>query len=80
MDARKKEELIQGAVAEFEVGMRAKAEEFQTTDDEGELDINVIEALWKESRKLSDEILQRVYTELANNSGGKGLMQKKKQH
>ncbi|MDR3335690.1 MAG: hypothetical protein LBT16_00665 [Treponema sp.] len=79
MDARKKEELIQGAVAEFEAGLRAKADEFQATDDERELNINVIEALWGESRKLSDKILKRVYTELANNSGGDELILEKKQ-
>jgi hypothetical protein len=32
------------------------------------LNINVIEALWGESSKLSDEILRRVYIELSNAS------------
>jgi hypothetical protein len=32
------------------------------------LTISVIETLWGASRKLSDEILKRVYTELTNGS------------
>ena len=54
MDAQEKERLITDAAAEFEA---AHAER--------KLTISVIEALWGETRKLSDEILRRVYAELA---------------
>ena len=80
MDAPEKERLITDAVAEFEAGLRAKAEQFEATHAERKLTISVIEALWGESRKLSDEILRRVYTKLASNSEEKELIQEKKQH
>jgi hypothetical protein len=79
MDAQEKERLITEAAAEFEAGLRAKAEQFEATHAERKLTISVIEALWGETRKLSDEILRRVYTELASNSEEKELIQEKKQ-
>jgi hypothetical protein len=60
------------------VGLRSKAVQFEATHAERKLTISVIEALWGESRKLSDEILKRVYTELTNDSEEK-LVQEKKQ-
>jgi hypothetical protein len=78
MDTEEREKLITNAVAEFEVGLRAKAEEFQAIHAERKLNISVIEALWGESRKLSDEIFKRVYTELTNASEEKELVQEKK--
>jgi len=80
MDRKEQEKLITDAVAEFEVGLRAKAEKFQAIHAERKLNISVIEALWGESRKLSDEILKRVYTELTNTSEEKELVQEKKPH
>jgi hypothetical protein len=47
------------AATEFEAGLRSKAEQFEATHAERKLNISVIEALWGESRKLSDEILKR---------------------
>ena len=79
MDTQEKERLITDAAAEFEAGLRAKAEQFEATHAERKLTISVIERLWGETRKLSDEILRRVYTELANTSEEKELIQKKKQ-
>jgi hypothetical protein len=79
MDTQEKERLITDAVAEFEAGLRAKAEQFEATHAERKLTISVIEALWGETRKLSDEILRRVYTELASNSEEEELIQEKKQ-
>jgi hypothetical protein len=79
MNTQEKERLITDAVAEFEAGLRAKAERFEATHAERKLTVSVIEALWGESRKLSDEILRRVYTELASNSEEKELIQEKKQ-
>ena len=79
MDTQEKERLITDAVAEFEAGLRAKAEQFEATHAERKLTISVIERLWGETRKLSDEILRRVYTELTSGSEGKELIQKKKQ-
>jgi hypothetical protein len=70
--------LITDAVAEFEAGLRSKAEQFEVTHAERKLTISVIETLWGETRKLSDEILKRVYTELTNGSEDK-LVQEKKQ-
>ncbi|MDR1174557.1 MAG: hypothetical protein LBK83_03675 [Treponema sp.] len=60
------------------MGLRSKAVQFEATHAERKLTISVIEALWGESRKLSDEILKRVYTELTNDSEEK-LVQEKKQ-
>jgi hypothetical protein len=46
MDAQEKERLITEAAAEFEAGLRAKAEQFEATHAERKLTISVIEALW----------------------------------
>jgi hypothetical protein len=78
MYTKEQEKLITEAVAEFEAGLRAKAEKFQAIHAERKLNISVIEALWGESRKLSDEILKRVYGELTNSSEEKYLIQEKK--
>jgi hypothetical protein len=78
MDTQEKERLITDAATEFEAGLRAKAKQFEATRAERKLTISVIEALWGETRKLSDEILRRVYTELASNSEEKELIQEKK--
>jgi hypothetical protein len=78
MDTKEREKLITDAVAEFEAGLRSKAEQFEATHAERKLTISVIETLWGETRRLSDEILKRVYTELANAGEGK-LAQEKKQ-
>jgi hypothetical protein len=77
MDTKEREKLITDAAAEFEAGLRSKAEQFEATHAERKLTISVIETLWGESRKLSDEILQRVYTELTN-AGEEKLVQEKK--
>ncbi|MDR0629379.1 MAG: hypothetical protein LBG24_07060 [Treponema sp.] len=58
MDPQEKERLITDAAAEFEA---AQAER--------NLTISVIEALWGATRQVSDEILRRLYSELASNSG-----------
>jgi hypothetical protein len=79
MEEQARETLITEAVAEFEAGLRAKAEEFQATHAERKLTISVIETLGGETRKLSDEILRRVYTELSSESESKELIQEKKQ-
>jgi hypothetical protein len=78
MDTQEREKLITDAVAEFEAGLRSKAEQFEATHAQRKLTINVIEALWGASRKLSDEILKRVYTELTNSSE-ETLVQEKKE-
>jgi hypothetical protein len=78
MNTNEREKLITDAVAEFEAGLRSKAEQFEAIHAERKLNISVIETLWGESRKLSDEILKGVYTELTNASEGK-LVQEKKQ-
>jgi hypothetical protein len=77
MDTKEREKLITGAVAEFEAGLRSKADQYEATHAERKLTISVIEALWGESRKLSDEILKRVYTELTNGSEEKMVQEKK---
>jgi hypothetical protein len=78
MDTKEREKLITDAVAEYEAGLRSKVAQFEATHAERKLTISVIETLWGESRKLSDEILKRVYTELTNAGEGK-LVQEKKQ-
>ncbi|MDR1030020.1 MAG: hypothetical protein LBL76_04025 [Treponema sp.] len=78
MDTKEREKLITDAAAEFEAGLRSKAEQFEATHAERKLTISVIETLWGETRKLSDEILKRVYAELTNASEEK-LVQEKKQ-
>jgi hypothetical protein len=78
MDIKEREKLITDAAAEFEAGLRSKATQFEATHAERKLTISAIEALWGESRKLSDEILKRVYTELTN-AGEETLAQEKKQ-
>jgi hypothetical protein len=77
MDTKEREKLITDAAAEFEAGLRSKAEQFEAAHAERKLTISVIEKLWGESRKLSDEILQRVYSELTN-AGEEKLVQEKK--
>jgi hypothetical protein len=77
MDTKEREKLIAGTVAEFEAELRSKAEQFEATHAERKLTISVIETLWGESRKLSDEIFKRVYTELTN-AGEEKLVQEKK--
>jgi hypothetical protein len=77
MDTNEREKLITDAVAEFEAGLRSKAEQFEATHAERKLTISVIETLWGESRKLSDEILRRVYTEMTNGSEEKPVQEKK---
>ncbi|MDR1301679.1 MAG: hypothetical protein LBK43_04315 [Treponema sp.] len=78
MDTKERKKLITEAVAEFEAGLWSKAAQFEATHAERKLTISVIETLWGETRKLSDEILKRVYTELTNGSEEK-LVQEKKQ-
>jgi hypothetical protein len=77
MDTKEREKLITDAVVEFEAGLRSKAEQFEATHAERTLTISVIEKLWGETRKLSDEIIKRVYTELTN-AGEEKLVQEKK--
>ncbi|MDR1147964.1 MAG: hypothetical protein LBK66_04970 [Spirochaetaceae bacterium] len=77
MDTKEWEKLIADAVAEFEAGLRSKAEQFEATHAEGKLTISFIEALQGEARKLSDEILKRVYTELINSVEEKPVQGKK---
>jgi hypothetical protein len=77
MNTQEREKLITDAVAEFEAGLRSKAAQFEATHAERKLTISVIEMLWGESRKLSDEILKRVYTE-STNAGEEKLVQEKK--
>ncbi|MDR3131305.1 MAG: hypothetical protein LBU18_07130 [Treponema sp.] len=78
MDTNEREKLITEAVAKFEAGLRSKAAQFEATHAERKLTISVIEALWGESRRLSDEILKQVYTEMTN-AGEQTLVQEKKQ-
>jgi hypothetical protein len=77
MDTKEREKLIADAVAEFEAGLRSKAEQFEATHAERKLTISVIETLWGETRKLSDEIIKQVYTELTNGSEEKLAREKK---
>jgi hypothetical protein len=79
MDTQEKERLITDAVAGFEAVLRAQAEQFAATHAERKLTISVIEALWGATRQVSDEILRRLYTKLANTSEEKELIQEKKQ-
>jgi hypothetical protein len=78
MDTNEREKLITDAVAKFEAGLRSKTEQFEATHAERKLTISVIETLWGETRKLSDEILKQVYTEMTN-AGEQTLVQEKKQ-
>ena len=80
MDTQEREKIITDAVAEFEAGLRSKAAQFEATHAQRKLTISVIETLWGESRRLSDEILKRVYSELTNSSEEKELIDKKKQN
>jgi hypothetical protein len=66
------------AAAEFEAGLRSKAEQFEAAHAERKLTISVIETLWGETRKLSDEIIKRVYTEMTNDSEEKPVQGKKR--
>ncbi|MDR2053385.1 MAG: hypothetical protein LBP80_08220 [Treponema sp.] len=77
MDTKGRERLITDAVAEYEAGLRSKVAQFEATHAERKLTISVIETIRGESRKLSDEILKRVYTELTN-AGEENLVQEKK--
>jgi hypothetical protein len=76
MDTQEREKLITDAVAEFEAGLRSKTAQFEATHAARKLTISVIEALWGETRKLSGEIITRVYTELTN-AGEEKLVQEK---
>jgi hypothetical protein len=77
MNTKEREKLIADAVAKFEAGLRSKAEQFEATHAERKLTVSVIEKLWGESRKLSDEIVKQVYTELTN-AGEEKLAREKK--
>jgi hypothetical protein len=77
MDTNEREKLITDAAAKFEAGLRSKAEQFEATHAERKLTISVIEALWGESRKLSDEILKQVYTKMTNGSEQTPVQEKK---
>jgi hypothetical protein len=78
MNTKEREKLITDAVAEFEAALWSKAEQFEATHAERKLTVSVIETLRGESRKLSDEILKRVYTELTNASEEKLAQEKKR--
>jgi hypothetical protein len=78
MNTQEREKLITDAVAKFEANPRSKAEQFEAIHAERKLNIGVIEALRGESRKLSDEIIRRVYTEMTN--GGEENPVRKKPH
>jgi hypothetical protein len=52
MDTKEREKLIMDAAAEFEAGLRSKADQFEATHSERKLTISVIEALWGASRPL----------------------------
>ena len=80
MNTQEQKKLIADAVAEFEAGLWSKAKQFEAAHAQRKLTISVIETLWGESRKLSDEILKRVYTELTNASEEKELIDKKKRN
>jgi hypothetical protein len=45
MDTKEREKLITGAAAEFEAGLRSKAEQFEAAHAERKLTISVIETL-----------------------------------
>jgi hypothetical protein len=77
MDTKERGKLITDAAAEFEAGLRSKAEQFEATHAERKLTVSVIEKLWGETRKLSDEIIKQVYTELTNGSEEKLVQEKK---
>jgi hypothetical protein len=80
MDTQEKDPVVEEAIEEMARRIREKAAEFRATHAERKLTISTIERLWGESRVISDEILKRLYTELANTSEEKELIQKKKQH
>jgi uncharacterized protein (UPF0335 family) len=77
MDTKELEKLIADAAAKFEAGLQSKAAQFEATHAERKLTISVIERLWGETRKLSDEIIKQVYTELTNGSEEKLVQEKK---
>jgi uncharacterized protein (UPF0335 family) len=77
METKEREKLITDAVAEFEAGLRSKAAQFEATHAKQKLTVSIIERLWGETRKLSDEITKQVYTELTN-AGEEKLVQEKK--
>jgi hypothetical protein len=77
MNTQETDPVVEEAIAEFARRMRTKAAEFRATHAERKLTISVIERLWGESRVISDDILKRLYTELANTSEEKELIQKK---
>jgi hypothetical protein len=73
MDTKEREKLITDAVAEFEAGgLQSKAEQFKATHAERKLNISALGRI----RKLSDEILKRVYIELTNVSEEKLAQEK----
>jgi hypothetical protein len=76
MDTKEREKLITDAVAEFEAGLRSKAAQFEAARAKRKLTASVIETLWGETRKLSDEILKRVYTGLTNAGEEKPVQEK----
>jgi hypothetical protein len=76
MDTKEREKLITDAAAEFEAGLRLRADQFEATRVERKLVASVIETLWGETRKLPDGIIKRVCTGLTND-GGEKLVQEK---
>jgi hypothetical protein len=59
METKEREKLITDAVAEFEVGLRSKTEQFEVTHTERKLNISVIETLWGETRQAVSKLKNR---------------------
>jgi hypothetical protein len=65
MDKRT-EKLVEETVEKLKANIRKRAEEFRETDRKRELDINIIESIWHETRVDAD----RAIAELMNGLTG----------
>jgi DNA polymerase II large subunit len=76
MDKRT-EELVEEAVKKIAANIRKRAEEFRETDRKKELDINVIESIWHETRADSDRVIAELMSALTGTVCEKELIVKK---
>jgi hypothetical protein len=70
------EELVERASADFAAKLRGKIDEYRVLDDRAAINIDKIDMMWSAARLASDEVLRKVYMELANSSEKKELLKK----
>jgi hypothetical protein len=71
------EKLVEEAEKKFAVNVRKRAEEFRETDRKKNLDINIIESIWHETRVEADRAVAELMNALTGMISEKELIEKK---